>query len=230
MRLATVAEVAKLAAVLGTGLSAAFLAALVGWLVHRAGSDDETIVDGAGAPARETPVEPPRADPKPTTAVVRDGAAPKGPRRIGRRARDRLLGMIRAARRRRAAQGWTGEPEPAEGADPFAGSAPGANPRMDKAYIRSRVKELVPLIRECYDQALERAPDTRGRVTVQFTIEGEPGVGGVVGSSEIDGEKTTIRDPEFAECIQETMYTIELDPPPAGGEVRVIFPFEFTPG
>ena len=50
-----------------------------------------------------------------------------------------------------------------------------------------------------------------------------------MGSSEIDEETTTIRDPEFAECIQETRYAIEVDPPPAGGEVRVVFPFEFRP-
>ncbi len=232
MRLAIVivADVAKRVVVLGGRRFPAFLAVVGGWLVHRAGSDDdETIVHGAGAPARETPVVSSHADPKPAQAVEHEGPAPKGLRRIGRPARDRLLGMIRAARRRRAAKRRAGETAPAEGPASFAEGATSADPRVQKAYIRSRVGERVPLARECYDQFLERAPDTQGRGTAPFTIEGEPGVGGV-GTSERDEATMTIHDPEFAACVQETRFAIEVDPPPAGGEVRVISPFEFRPG
>jgi len=64
---------------------------------------------------------------------------------------------------------------------------------------------------------------------VNFTIEGEPGVGGVVGDSEIDPDKSTLADPQMRECVQETMYGLEIDPPRDGGTVRVTYPFMFAP-
>jgi len=97
-----------------------------------------------------------------------------------------------------------------------------------KAYIRERVREIVPFVRECYDDALARDPELGGRVTVSFTIEGEPDVGGVIGTSDVDEAETTVDDPEFVACVEETMYTIEVAPPAGGGAVLVRFPFEFS--
>jgi len=63
-------------------------------------------------------------------------------------------------------------------------------------------------------------------VVADFTIEGEPEVGGVVGESAI--QKTGIHDPAVLECIQETMYALEIDPPAGGGVVHVTYPFKFA--
>ncbi|MGE5186379.1 MAG: sigma-70 family RNA polymerase sigma factor [Acidobacteriota bacterium] len=97
---------------------------------------------------------------------------------------------------------------------------------LDREYIRSAVHELLPLLQECYEHALERDPQLAGSVVVNFTIEGEPGVGGVVSDSAID-DRSTLTDPDMRECMQQTMYALEIDPPANGGTVQVTYPFVF---
>jgi len=164
----------------------------------------------------------------PRGAAGGDGAAAIGARRLPDRAAHReLLARVRAAQARRlsgaaggaAATGSPATPSPA---------LPGGD--LDKDYVRESVREIIPLIEECYTLALERVPDLAGRVAVTFTIEGEPEVGGVIGSSQIEEKETTMADPAFLECVQETMYAVEIDPPSDGGVVTVTYPFEFRPG
>ena len=103
-----------------------------------------------------------------------------------------------------------------------------ANGDFDKDYVRTCVRELIPLITECYEEGLLRDPKIEGSVVVNFIIEGEPGVGGLVSESVIDEEKSTLTDREVRECIQETMYALEIDPPANGGKVEVHYPFAFS--
>ena len=98
---------------------------------------------------------------------------------------------------------------------------------MDKEYIRSSVHALLPLLTDCYTQGLERNPKLKGHIVIDFTIEGEPDVGGVIGESTIDDNASDLDDSEVRQCIQETMYGLEIDPPTGGGTVQVRYPFEF---
>jgi len=134
-------------------------------------------------------------------------------------ARAEILRQVRAVHARRgapAAARWGTTPAPA---------LPPAT--IEKEYIRASVRELIPLIVECYEQGLARDPTLGGSIIVDFTIEGEPGVGGVVGESAIDAQASTLSDPEVRECVQETMFGIEIEPPAGGGVVTVRYPFEF---
>lgn len=137
--------------------------------------------------------------------------------------RGELLRQIRAVHAKRGTPGAPGSSSETP-APPLALPEP---PTMDKDYIRASVRELTPLLIECYEHALLRVPNLLGTLVVEFTIEGEPGVGAVVGESSIDPVASTLTDREFGECIQETMFTIELEPPVGGGVVKVRYPFEF---
>lgn len=97
---------------------------------------------------------------------------------------------------------------------------------LDKDYIRSSVRELVPFIWECYETSLATKPTLAGTVVVNFTIEGEPETGGLVTECVID-DSSDIKDPEFRECMRETMFALEIDPPRNGGAVEVVYPFTF---
>lgn len=138
------------------------------------------------------------------------------------RQRERILEAIRQARRHRSevAAGRRAPDRRDEAAEDSE------EPSPDPEYIRESVRDILPLLVECYENALERSPELAGKVVVDFTIEGEPDVGGVIGASEI-AEGTTIEDDELRECISETMYAIEIDPPTGGGSIRVTYPFEF---
>lgn len=95
-------------------------------------------------------------------------------------------------------------------------------------YVRAAVKDIVPLVAECYDRAIERDANIAGTIVVKFTIVGEPSVGGIIDNSAIDADATTIRDPQMQECVQETMHAIQIDPPAHGGQIAVTYPFAFS--
>jgi hypothetical protein len=192
------------------------------WLVAR-DRDHHPSAAATAAPATTMTPRSPLATP----------AESPGPPHV-RRLRDAaeraaLVEQIRIARTQRAAAAPRTAPSAAPAAAASSGPAP-ALPEsvVDKAYIRRAVRELIPLLRDCYDQGLERDPELAGTVVVDFTIEGEPGVGGVIGHSAIDPAGTTLSDAAARECIQETMYALEIDPPADGGVVTVRYPFEFS--
>ena len=132
----------------------------------------------------------------------------------------------RAQEARKHAAGATASSTP--GAKGPAPTLPGDNGDLDKQYIRAAVKELIPMLQECYEAGLATNRKLAGKVVIEFTIEGEPEVGGVVGESKVDPSATTLSDPAVLECLQETMYALEIQPPAAGGSVHVRYPFEFS--
>ncbi|HET7506651.1 MAG TPA: sigma-70 family RNA polymerase sigma factor [Kofleriaceae bacterium] len=183
-------------------------------------------------PAAATAGAAPTATAPTAPRLATPDALPDAPPRV-RRLRDAaerqaLVEQIRATRQQRTG----GSHAPAA---PVATTAPGPAPALpapaiDKAYIRQAVRALLPMLEDCYSQGLERDPRLADTVVVDFTIEGEPGVGGVIGQSAIAPRETTLVDPATRECIQETMYAMEIDPPADGGVVTVHYPFEFHPG
>jgi RNA polymerase sigma factor (sigma-70 family) len=183
---------------------------------------------GARARASDTNTNaPPSSDPalSSTAAAHEERAVQKSMvRRLASPAdRAPLLEAIRRARASRAeAPAVPSRPAPTR-------LTPASDDTVDTEYIKSAVMDLVPLLRQCYQAGLERDPTLAGSVMLSFTIEGEPGVGGVVGDSKIDDAETTLVDPDVRECIQETMYALEIDPPSNGGSLSVRNQFAFSP-
>jgi RNA polymerase sigma factor (sigma-70 family) len=138
----------------------------------------------------------------------------------------RRTAMLDAIRRQHAQRTSASGHAASAGATP-APALPAAD--MDKEYIRAAVRAIIPLLSECYEEGLARDPTLAGKVVVEFTIEGEPKVGGIVGESAIDPEESDLADPVVRECIQETMHALEIDPPAEGGVVKVRYPFAFAP-
>jgi hypothetical protein len=140
-----------------------------------------------------------------------------------------LLDAIHRALQAPAAHG----PASASGTSSASSSGPRPalpdEPDLDKDYIRAQVRELIPLLSECYEKELEHDPKLAGSVVVNFTIEGAPDVGGLVSESSIDADKSTISNAAVRECIQETMYGLEIAAPAGGGKVEVNYPFVFRP-
>jgi hypothetical protein len=146
---------------------------------------------------------------RPATAAARP---PTAVRRLPKEDRAKLAMVIEAARKARMYAGVAGTPTSTD---------------LDKEYIRAAIKNIQPLLRECYENALLVHPELAGKIEVEFMITGEPDVGGMVESSSVM-ETSTIADPDLRECIQETMYALELPAPPAGGSVMVHYPFLFS--
>ncbi len=139
-------------------------------------------------------------------------------------ARQRMLAQLEAARARR--QPTSSPTQSASG----GGEAPGlpTPDPLDKEYVRAQVRELVPMIQECYESALADEATLAGTLTVEFTIGGEPDVGGLVETSNVVGEDSTITNAQMVECVRETMYGAQFVAPTDGGQVVVRYPFKFS--
>src|SRR5204862_7530164 len=106
--------------------------------------------------------------------------------------------MVRA---RIAAQDDPSKPKP---------EGPGS---LDKDYIKARIGEIKPLMKECYEMGLARKPDLAGKLLVKFSIVADPDVGGLVERAEIlKGQGGgDIDDPGVHECVRETGKSIIFD-------------------
>ena len=198
------------------GLGALVLASGATFVALRKPAPPVAVAPSASAP-----------EPEPDPALLPPNPMPpRHARKLDPAARARLADAIRAARARR-----TASTPPTASSPPSRGGLSGdtllGDADADKEVIRANVRELIPLVSECYEQALERRPTLAGTLVVKFTIEGEPDVGGIIGSSEIDKDESSLDDAEVHECVRETMFALELPPPTGGGVVNVTYPFEF---
>ncbi len=102
-------------------------------------------------------------------------------------------------------------------------------PALDAEYIRARIKEdLLPVAIECYESALADDPKLAGKLVMNFTILGDPEVGGVVDEAAVDADQSTLANEFVRECMRESLMAISFDAPPEGGQVEVTYPFEFA--
>jgi RNA polymerase sigma factor (sigma-70 family) len=201
------------------------LATAVAWYVQTSASQNEqtersvTTLTATASPSRASSVD------------ARARGAPPSVRKLASRGkRDQLVETIRAAYRERISKSHAATATTSAGtARAIAGSdveSDEADP--DKDYVRDAMTALLPMVVDCYKQARIAHPALSGILVVNFTIEGEPGVGGVVTRSAID-PTSEIKDPDFGQCVEQTMFAIEIDPPANGGTVNVTFPFTFRP-
>ena len=95
---------------------------------------------------------------------------------------------------------------------------------LDKDIIRRIVRAHINEVRYCYNQALARDPNAKGRVAVQFTIGGT----GKVPSAVV--QETTLKDPGVGNCIAQAVKRWTFPKPEGGGSVIVTYPFVLEPG
>lgn len=94
-------------------------------------------------------------------------------------------------------------------------------------YIKDAMKEIIPLFKGCYEDALAEDPAIHGKMVVDFEIVGDPEVGGLVANSRVDAKRSNIKARGLNECISESIYALKLPAPDKGGKVKVSYPFKF---
>lgn len=98
---------------------------------------------------------------------------------------------------------------------------------LSKEYLQEQIQEIIPLVKQCYEQALLERPGTAGKLVVRFSIVGDPELGGLVEQSEIVDTEGGAADEGLSTCVRETMYALRLKAPEGGGRVVVTYPFIF---
>ena len=105
----------------------------------------------------------------------------------------------------------------------------GPSHNLSREYLQARIRQdFYPLAMACYESALAKRPELRGKVVIDFMIVGDAKVGGIVDQAKIN-ERTDITDSEFTGCISESMLSVVFAPPDNDGWVTVTYPFEFSP-
>lgn len=192
-------------------------------------------------------VDVPDASPPPAPTKVAAGQAPTPTpmdvRRLEKAVAERLREAVREARAARTEAEETAHQARLEEALREAGheavrQASEEPTRragsIDPQYIRDAMQAIRPLLTECYELGLAEAEregeePPAGRVVMEYVFAGEPDVGGVVEESRVLEDGTTLSSPALAECLQETLYTLELPAPEGGGVITVRYPLAFAP-
>ena len=110
------------------------------------------------------------------------------------------------------------------------GESDDAGPGIDPKYIQDRVRnDFFPLAKKCYGDMSARLPDAGGSIVLAFDIVGNKNIGGIVEQVDVLN-KSTLRDPEFIDCMRQSFLSVSFPPPENGsGMVTVEYPILFSP-
>ncbi len=146
----------------------------------------------------------------------RKKAYPRPKNAIDSESRQKMLAGL-LAKLARASSGSPAKTKQAEG-EPLLGS-------LSKEYIQESIKEIIPLVKECYHMALAEDPKLAGKIIVRFTIIADQEYGGLVEESQVLDDTELAANPMLNECFRETMYALKIKAPEGGGRVTVNYPF-----
>lgn len=96
------------------------------------------------------------------------------------------------------------------------------SPGYDRSLVSRTINKHLSSIRYCYQKQLNRDPSLYGKVTVQFTINGE----GLVSVALV--KATTMKSAEVESCVVGIVKHIAFPEPKGGGIVQVSYPFLFS--
>jgi RNA polymerase sigma-70 factor (ECF subfamily) len=87
-------------------------------------------------------------------------------------------------------------------------------------WAKRTLHTLDNLLGQCEDLGRAEDPKLAGTITVQFTLVGEPNVGGLLEQVEIVDADTTITQQTIRDCLTQQLYALELVPPPDGVTIK----------
>ena len=101
---------------------------------------------------------------------------------------------------------------------------------LDKDAIRTGIREIIPAVRTCYEEGLERDSSLQGRLVVDFVIAAKDGEGRIDTAEVQPGEDDHdfMNAPLTAQCIVQALAEARFPVPQGGGVVHVTYPFVFA--
>jgi hypothetical protein len=93
----------------------------------------------------------------------------------------------------------------------------------EREQLNRIVRQHVRALQACYERALVKKPDLKGKIVLSWTVEADGSV------DEVEVESNTLGDPEVTRCLSAQPKTWTFPKPARGEPVRVSFPFVFSP-
>ncbi|HUQ01582.1 MAG TPA: hypothetical protein VM261_03765 [Kofleriaceae bacterium] len=234
-----------IAGVAGAGVAAAIVIAVYeGKAEVRKPTTAAQVVEAGGQVA----IAPP--------STARPSFTPVAKATKDRAQRDALAAAIAQARAARTAApaGGSGGGSGAMPAGAALTTGPGPADKVDltpgqlsKEEIRTGVREVLPMLTDCYALMVEKYPTFAGKVTARLVVEAEPDLGTIVtmrDDSQLAMDAKDVPDAEpidrrqlhsdtadFNQCLTATLESVVLPPlgDKDGGTVEITYPFIFAP-
>lgn len=138
--------------------------------------------------------------------------------------RKRMAERIAAAQSARAAVHAPARPQlPAEAVAEGEGATP-----ISKTEIRDAMREVIPLLTECYDAAIPTLPDGELELVAEMTLTGDPDVGTLIDAKELADKQGRKLPAKFDDCLRTTFQSLALPPLKEGDTLSVHYPFMFS--
>ncbi len=108
------------------------------------------------------------------------------------------------------------------------------NQSETKNLVRKTVRDVLPLVRECYEMSEVEIAQLSSTVIVKFHVSNEPEIAGLVTEVSMarpeaegeEGEEMAPIDPVFSECLEETFLSLEFSD--LNTELDISYPFRFS--
>jgi len=98
---------------------------------------------------------------------------------------------------------------------------------ISKTEIRAAMREVIPIISECYEAALPTLPSPDIDITAQMTLTGDPDVGTIIDTDQVRFKDGTPLPAKFDDCLRTTFMSLALPPLAEGDKIEVQYPFRF---
>ena len=184
------------------------------WYLQRSGSTPAAAADDPLPPTLA-------ASPSAATSSARAQRIDKVTRLASAEQRKQLADRIANAQTARAATHAAPVPRLPDQADEDTGTT------LTKTEIRDAMREVVPLLAQCYEEALPKLANPDLSVIANLTLAGDPDIGTIVDAHELVDRDGNPMLPSFNDCIRSNLQLMALPPLAEGDKIEVRYPFEF---
>ncbi|HEX7702424.1 MAG TPA: hypothetical protein VF403_16910 [Kofleriaceae bacterium] len=96
-----------------------------------------------------------------------------------------------------------------------------------KTTIRTAMRDAIPLITDCYQQAMPQLADAETRIAAKLTLTSDPDVGTIIDAHQISDDQGRPLLATFDDCLRDTIQQLALPPIADGGTIEVTYPLTF---
>lgn len=179
---------------------------------------------GDAAPSTDVP---PPAVPSSAPVAPRTHPIDKVTRLASADERRQLADRIAAARSSHTAPGTAAVHAPAPPSLPA--EAVEANQAASlKVEIRSAMRDVIPLLTECYEAAMPELAEDETRIVAELTLTGDPDIGTLIDAKQLADATGKPLPATFDDCLRSTFQSLALPPLAEGDTFEVHYPFVFA--
>lgn len=174
------------------------------------------------------------ADPPPPAPPARRGRITQVTQLHGTTQREQLADLIAAARASRSVgthpaptSATSGVGAPARPSLPAEAAAAGPAETL-RVEIRTAMRDVIPLLGECYEAAMPDLAEPETRVVAELTLTGDPDVGTLIDAGQVLDEEGKPLPAAFDDCLRRALGSLALPPLAEGDQLEIRYPFVFA--